>query len=700
MTLGHDEIRAEADRVLAAGSFQRSERLSRFLRFVVDGALEGKHEQLKEYVLGVEVYQKGADFDPRIDSTVRVEAARLRAKLREYYETEGRSDPVRIDLPKGGYAPLFRRAEPPTPHARPTGAPAVWIAGLLMAGFITVLVFMMRPRPEPPSATKVRPLTSWPGREIQPRFSPDGKQVAMAWSGENDDKFDVYVKPIGEGLPRRLTTDPADDGNPAWSPDGRWIAFIRDSPGGAGVYLVPAQGGAERLVARLGRAVAASGNQVLDWYPDGQALAVADRDSPEEPFSIQRIELETGAKRQLTAPPSLSWGDAYPAISPDGTLLAFAREPARGAFDLYMIPAAGGEPRRLTFEHQVIIGIAWSEDGRSIVFASERGGTAGGGSLWKMQVGSSTSRPKLEQVPGVGTRARLPAIARRGRLLAYAELSHDSNLWRVAASGIGAPELVVSSTREEVAPHYSPDGRRIAFQSNRSGNWEIWIANADGSDSRQLTTYAGAPARDPRWSPDGRLIAFAYRGESNADIYTMTPEGNSIRRLTWEPSQDESPYWSKDGRWLYFSSNRSGIFEIWKISVDHPTEAVRLTHGGGAAPLESADGTYLFFKRRNSERVDEAWKMPSNGGEAIRVLDTLAALSVQSWAIDPAGIYFIEPFRRIAYYRFATGRVTTVVPLGKHAWVNGLAPSPDGRWLLYGQRDREVSDIMLVENFQ
>src|SRR5512135_2863172 len=119
MALDSDEIRAAADRILAAESFRRSERLSRFLRFVVDSTLEGRPERLKEYVLGIEVYQKGTNFDPRIDSTVRVEAARLRAKLREYYETEGRDDRVRIELPKGAYAPAFRRFEPAA--SRPAG---------------------------------------------------------------------------------------------------------------------------------------------------------------------------------------------------------------------------------------------------------------------------------------------------------------------------------------------------------------------------------------------------------------------------------------------------------------------------------------------------------------------------------------------------------------------------------------------------
>ncbi len=698
MALAPDQIRAEADRILASGSFQRSERLSGFLRFVVDSALQGRHEQLKEYVLGVEVYQKGADFDPRLDSTVRVEAARLRSKLREYYDTEGRKDAVRIELPKGRYVPVFRCAEQPASPVRRKAARMAWVAGFLVAASIGLLVYGLVLRSERRSVTKVVPLTTWPGLEFNPHFSPDGRQVALVWSGENDDNYDIYVKPIGEGPRVRLTTHPATDRNPVWSPDGHWIAFLRHSTTGVGLYLVPALGGAERRIAELRHpAGPATGKTLplLEWFPDAQTLAVVERSSSEGCFSIFRLSVETGERRRLTSPPPESYGDTQPAVSPDGRMLAFARSLALASSDIYIVPVKGGEPRRLTFDNEVIVGMTWSADGRSIVFSSERGATAGAGSLWRIRVDSSISRAPPEQVLGVGPRASYPAISRRGRLLAYQEHFQDSNLWRAPASGRGAPELVIASTREEVRPDYSPDGRRIVFDSNRSGNWEVWIANADGSDSRQLTNYGRAPASSPRWSPDGRLIAFHYIGEGNADIYTMTPEGKSIRRLTSEPSREESPSWSKDGRWIYFTSNRSGVFEIWKMAVDNATQVVQMTHGGGNWPRESPEGRYLYFLDGG-----DIWRMPVDGGPKTRVYGPV--VPGPSRAPDPAGIYAAEAGRGIVYHHFATGRTTLVVPLGKSTFMayGGLALAPDRRWLLYARRDRAVSDIMLVQNFQ
>ena len=104
-----DEVRAALERVLASSSFASTNRLSRFLRFVVERTLAGQAERLKEYVIGVEVFDRNERYDPRIDSIVRVEAGRLRAKLDEYYRGAGGGDLVAIRLEKGGYAPYFER---------------------------------------------------------------------------------------------------------------------------------------------------------------------------------------------------------------------------------------------------------------------------------------------------------------------------------------------------------------------------------------------------------------------------------------------------------------------------------------------------------------------------------------------------------------------------------------------------------------
>src|SRR5580693_4050169 len=113
-----DQIRAALEKMLASPGFVNADRLCRFMRYVVDETLDGQTDKLKETLLGIEVLGRKPTYDPRVDAVVRTEAVKLRARLKEYYETEGREDPVRIDLPKGGYVPAFRlREEPAEPVA-------------------------------------------------------------------------------------------------------------------------------------------------------------------------------------------------------------------------------------------------------------------------------------------------------------------------------------------------------------------------------------------------------------------------------------------------------------------------------------------------------------------------------------------------------------------------------------------------------
>ena len=133
-----------------------------------------------------------------------------------------------------------------------------------------------------PTAFHPTPLTSYPGGEGAPVLSPDGKQVAFAWTGPEGDNWDVYLKLIGSETPLRLTDDPAFEHQPAWSPDGSQVAFMRRSEEGCWIYLVAALGGPARKLASCGASIYGD----LAWSPDGQWLAFNDRAAPEEPFRI------------------------------------------------------------------------------------------------------------------------------------------------------------------------------------------------------------------------------------------------------------------------------------------------------------------------------------------------------------------------------------------------------------------------------
>jgi Tol biopolymer transport system component len=225
--------------------------------------------------------------------------------------------------------------------------------------------------------------------------------VAFSWNGAQEDNFDIYVKLIGHGEPLRLTNNPGPDGSPAWSPDGSQIAFIRHGS----VFLVSPLGGPERKLADLQA-------RQLGWTPDSKSLAVSS--GIEGNIRIVLLSLDTRETRILTSPSGkgFSFGDIYFAISPDGLELAFVRFPTSITADVFLTSMTGGEPRRLT-ESQFgsVWGLAWTRDGREVIYSAGRGISA---ALWRRRIEAPPTE-QSERLEGVEPGSVEPTISREPR---------------------------------------------------------------------------------------------------------------------------------------------------------------------------------------------------------------------------------------------------------------------------------------------
>jgi Tol biopolymer transport system component len=589
------------------------------------------------------------------------------------------------------------------------------LAALVIAlGGVTCRLYRFMTRSENKSSgleLKIVPFTSFPGSESQPAFSPDGKQVAFVWGSESDDNTDIYVKLIGTEKPLCLTNNLAADTGPVWSPDGRYIAFLRRSAEGNGFYLVPALGGPERKLAKAGGRVNTEDAPArIAWRPSGEWggewLAVTDSEAPGEPVGIFLLSVETGEKRRLTSPPAHFFGDWNPAFSPDGKTLAFTRAVNGISLDIYVVPVSGGEPRRLTFDDAHLKGLAWTPDGREIVFSSSRGGSVHTAALWKVPAAGGTP----ERLTGVGQNVFTFAIDRQGNRLAYEQRIDDTNIYRVDVSdstGQGAPHTQLTfSTFEDDSPDYSPDGKKIAFVSDRTGSLEIWTCDSDGDNPIQLTNIGGQHTGTPRWSPDGQWIVFDSGVEANQEIFVISADGGKPRRLTFDPALDMIPSWSRDGRWIYFTSNRRGDFQVWKAPAEGG-QAVQVTRQGGFEAFESADGKLIYYSKGIG--LPDIWRVPAQGGEESFALELQKTGHRRAWAVAEQGIYFAvaetPPRSAVEFFSFVTGRVERPVAklegaISYSCGPPGLTSSFDGRRLLYTRIDQSGSDIMLMENFR
>jgi Tol biopolymer transport system component len=270
----------------------------------------------------------------------------------------------------------------------------------------------------------------------------------------------------------------------------------------------------------------------------------------------------------------------------------------------------------------------------------------------------------------------------------------ENDIWRLQIGEINQPTRLISSTRDDAAPQYSPDGKRIAFTSNRGGPFDIWVSAADGSNQRQLTFFGENGT--PRWSPDSARIAFDSSTGATVHIWIVPSVGGQPRRLTAGTATDDSPAWSHDGEWIYFTSDRTGRFEIWKMPV-RGGQARQVTRNGGYCGVESVDGKFFYYTIGISGDTS-IWRVPTDGGEEVRILDHLSF--GMNFDVTRDGIYFIQADdsgSSIRFYRFTTRRISVVARI-EGQYGRGLGVSSDGRWLLFCKHNPPEGDLMLVEN--
>jgi len=502
----------------------------------------------------------------------------------------------------------------------------------------------------------------------------------------------LYVKLVGPGAPLELTRgDSANDYAPAWSPDGSTIAFFRQH-GAVTMSLVtiPALGGPETVLGE------GSGTPLfvtrLSWSADSKWILTP---------GIRAIAVASREVRQLTSPPAGS-GDASPVLSPDGRTLAYSRTHS-SVSEIMLMPVTpdlrpGGEAHVLAHLDVAVTSLAWLPNSNEILYATGNAIQNFANGLWRVRL--SDGIPHRPQ--GIGA-AATPAVSRpRDPLhlprLAYVLPIQDQNVWKLPVSNgkPGEPVRLIASTRQDKDPRFSADGSKIAFMSDRSGLNEVWTANADGSNQVQLTFLKGGMNSPGHWSPDGRKLALLSTETGKQEIYVVDAGGGPAIRLTNDKVHNTAPSWSRDGKWIYFGSNRSGRVQVWKMPPQPNATPVQVTQNGGYAAIESWDGTTLYYAQRG--QAPGIWKTPVEGGAETQIIP-----AINTWGdfdVTRDGIVFLTPAPyEIRFYSFATGKTTTIAALPRRPDF-GLAVSPADGSIAYTLVDQESSEIMMVENFR
>ena len=511
---------------------------------------------------------------------------------------------------------------------------AAWVVGV--AAVLAILA-LLGPRlfPRRSGPLQFRLLSTFPGSHRAPSLSPDGRMVAFI--DDANETSQVWVKPLGEGDPVQITSGEPSAGNPRWSSKGDQIVFERSRNG---IWSVPPLGGAARQILEHGTCAS--------FFPDGERLV----------FDLGQ-ELWTARVDGSEARPVEGVQNNYysfflnhcATVSPDGQWLAYFQPESGHHGDFWLIPAAGGTPRRLTSDVSTGGGVVFSRDGRSLIVSSSR---AGSQTLWLVPIDGGAPEPVTT---GAGEDVE-PVLSADGRTLVYSNARSSQAIMLLDTRSGAAREVVVRRAHTN-GPVFSRDGARIAFFSFTQENEQIFTIGTDGRDLRQVTRGLPGLCIMPRFSPDGTLLyyftdappsfrrvaASGGRPETVVDGWrwgsvsgaVINPDGQRLayservkgtttarirdlatgqQQLLAEPIGVGS--WSRDGRSVLGS--RDG--RVVRCRADgSPCE----TLGDGSNPIESADGSRIFFFRNGRPlddrtlRSGEVWVMSAQGKDLRRV---------------------------------------------------------------------------------
>jgi Tol biopolymer transport system component/DNA-binding winged helix-turn-helix (wHTH) protein len=578
----------------------------------------------------------------------------------------------------------------------------MWVkigAGALAISVFALAVFVVDRRlrkqsPQQQEALTAVPFTALPGEETSPAFSPDGSRIAFAWNGDpvlGGKGFDLYVKALGSETLLRLTRHPSEWISPAWSPDGTQVAFHRLAGADTGIYVVPALGGPERKL----RATRLPGTwgpiSIISWSPDGKWIAFSNVPADEH-ARMSLLSTETlGTRRIPNGANCLE--PVQPAFSHSGDHLAYCclRTEYEGEAGLYSLPLPDGKPKMIGPFWADPHGLTWSADDKKLIY-----------SLWN---GSSFQLGEVTVANGSAKRlalegAEVPTVSPKGDKLAYSSFSPRFNLWRRDLPHAKAPAVeLIPSSRAQFDAQYSPDGKRIAFASRRSGRHGVWISSDDGSNLVQISDPR-VESGSPQWSPDGKKIAFDSRPLDRWEIYVADVAEGKPRKLITNISGVIQPHWSRDGKWIYFRSNQPGRMGVYRCPASGGDAVAVSNDIDGISPQESFDGKAVYFASHGDNSTLKKTPQPGQPGTESEVDGLPRVRDSKHWALSSGGIYFVpaEAPRSVRYFDFASKQIRPLFEVDKD-FGDGLSVSPDGRWIMYSQVADVNSDIMLVEHF-
>lgn len=581
-------------------------------------------------------------------------------------EVNGKLTGHEIAEPASSPVPVLSQERPIRRLRRYKQAAIIGLVVLITGAIVALVVSQLRRKEQVSLPRKLWQLTFDAGLESEPAWSPDGRLIA--YSSDRAGNFDIWVQPVGEGNPVRVTHSPAHDWQADWAPEGNRLVFRSEREGG-GLYVVPVLGGNERKVASFGYRPR--------WSPDGAQILFYSsilRTNTAEIPRLYVVRLDGNPPREALTDFLAQFKSFRANWRPDGKHISIWGNHQKEGAGFWTVPLDGGQPIRSEVAAPVAEQLKdaglwfgsfqWSPAGDALYF---EGVSASVNSLWKITVDPDSLRwlsgpERLTAGAGPDTDV---ALSRDGRKVAFTARAEQTRLWSfpfnaVAGKPASAGQPITAVGRDAFFPDLSADGRKLVFVTNRAGKRELVVKSlADGRETILLSDELSRSS--PRWSRDGKRLAYSRENRASSvspqqrwDLAMLSVAGGDEQALTSagplvEPTWD----WSADNAHILAGLMRGAparrLLGLLPVSAAPHAEAqMRALTSHPDENLYQArfspDERWISFcsARMNQAGISTISVIPAAGGEWIRVTDGRHFDDKPRWSPDGRIIYFIS----------------------------------------------------------
>src|SRR5262245_964035 len=551
------------------------------------------------------------------------------------------------------------------PHRRWVIIALAALAALVLAILTIYLLSRQSQDDSPPPQRKLWQLTFDPGLESEPSWSPDGRMIA--YSSDRSGNFDIWVRPVGEGNPVRVTTSEAHDWQPDWAPEGNYLVFRSERDGG-GLFVTPVFGGKERKVSSFG--------YHPRWSPDGTQIlfysAAIQGDTMETP-KVYVAPLDGQPPREVMADFLRQFGFFRVAWRPDGKHLSLWGWSRQDKWRFWTVPLDGGPLVRSEVDPKVeeqikeaaviFTNFLWAPSGRALYF---EGFSQSVKNLWKVEVDPQSLRwisgPE-RLTTGAGPESNL-AISPDGRKLAFTARAEQTRIWSLpfdASAGRikGEGRPLTGAGVKAVFPSLSPDGQSLSFGTRRAGKWELWEKSL--KDGRETLLGSDELSRTmSQWSYDGSQQVYHRSRQLNPEgsrvemSLVLAPAGGGAEQTLTTPRREGITAWdwSRDGKWILGGADhqpeRYAIYLFPIAAAPQAETQKRLITSHPEMNLWQArfspDQKWISFNAKNANEagISTIYVVPASGGEWRRITEGKYVDDKPRWSPEGRRIYFVS----------------------------------------------------------